>query len=124
MLSNAGEAMEGIKNPTIALRVRRLKQAIRISVEDNGQGIVKSHLSEIFKPFFTTKIQGSGLGLNIVQKIVARIGGNIDIASDKGKGTRVVIDIPCGKVGIGGGIGGNTGGIIGGSMGGGEGGGQ
>jgi signal transduction histidine kinase len=78
----------------ITVWVDNREGGIRIIIEDNGQGIPGSHIAEIFKPFFTTKPQGSGLGLSIVQKILARMGGAITIESQPGVGTTVILQLP------------------------------
>lgn len=69
---------------------------LRLSVEDNGQGMDEAVLSRVFDPFFTTKPTGSGtgLGLPVIQGIVARQGGQIEICSRLGHGTKVTIYFP------------------------------
>ena len=51
----------------------------RISVSDNGPGIPSADLPKIFRPFYTTKAQGTGLGLAVVQKIVVQHGGTVEV---------------------------------------------
>lgn len=69
----------------------------RIEVEDTGQGILPAHLPRIFEPFFSTKEvgQGSGLGLSVSYGTVKALGGDIDIASTPGQGTKVLVTLPC-----------------------------
>jgi two-component system NtrC family sensor kinase len=67
---------------------------VELTFTDTGPGIPPDHLSKIFDPFFTTKERGTGLGLSVVYGIVERHGGTIDIQSEMGKGTRVVVRIP------------------------------
>ena len=62
----------------------------------NGCGIPEEKLNDVFKPFFTTKQHGTGLGLVIVKKMLARMQGTIEIASRKDEGTTVEIAIPSG----------------------------
>ncbi|HLB24924.1 MAG TPA: ATP-binding protein [Nitrospirota bacterium] len=69
---------------------------VRISVEDDGEGIVHENLDRIFYPFFSTKEGGSGLGLAIVYRVVEEHGGRINVESDPGKGARFVITLPVG----------------------------
>ncbi len=97
IMSNAFDALEDVEEPRIIINVRKEAKKIRIQVEDNGHGIPESQQKDIFKPFFTTKVQGSGLGLNIVQKILSRMGGTIKIDSKRGSGSTATIDIPEGK---------------------------
>ena len=62
--------------------------------EDTGLGIGTDELSQIFNPFFTTKDSGTGLGLPITHKVITEHGGQIDVESKKGLGTRFTIQLP------------------------------
>jgi signal transduction histidine kinase len=64
---------------------------VKISVSDNGIGIEKKDLKNIFDPYYSTKEQGFGLGLSLIQTIVHKHRGKIRVSSEKGKGTDVVI---------------------------------
>ena len=78
----------------ITLKSRNWKEkGVVISVKDNGKGIEKSHLKQIFNPFFSTKGQGegTGLGLSISYGLVRRYGGNITAESELGKGSEFSI---------------------------------
>ena len=68
--------------------------AVRITVADQGKGITPENLPNIFRPFFTTKGHGTGLGLSLARRIVEAHGGRIEVASEVGKGTRFLIDLP------------------------------
>jgi PAS domain S-box-containing protein len=65
-----------------------------LSVQDTGSGIPEDVKARIFDPFFTTKELGSGLGLAVVQQIVANHGGKIDVCSKPGDGTRFDVWLP------------------------------
>ena len=65
-----------------------------IKISDTGKGIKPEDLSSIFNPFFTTKPQGSGLGLSIVYRIVTEHGGEIKVESDIGQGTTFRVLLP------------------------------
>lgn len=65
-----------------------------VNIEDNGTGIPPEILEKIFNPNFSTKTEGSGLGLPIVKRILNDINGTIEIKSEFGKGTIVMIAIP------------------------------
>lgn len=68
---------------------------IRISIEDNGCGIAREHLANIFEPFFSTKgNKGTGLGLSVAWGIIDEHGGKIDVESEQGKGTIFSIILP------------------------------
>ena len=63
-------------------------------LSDTGHGISAEQIGRIFEPYYTTKSNGSGLGLMIVQRIVRDHGGMIDVESDVGRGTTVRIKLP------------------------------
>jgi len=67
---------------------------IRITIEDHGCGISRENLARIFDPYFTTKSQGSGLGLASVYSIVKRHGGTVGISSTLGVGSSFDIHLP------------------------------
>lgn len=64
-----------------------------ISVSDNGQGIPPSVRDDIFKPFFTTKAQGSGIGLSLCRQIILQHDGMLSVESQEGKGTTFTIKL-------------------------------
>ncbi len=73
-----------------------LKQGdyVKISFEDSGCGIEKKDLARVFDPYFTTRPEGTGLGLSTTHAIVARHGGYVHIASVLGQGTTVTVILP------------------------------
>ncbi len=77
-------------------------QYVKISVNDTGEGMDKNTLEHIWEPFFTTKKPelGTGLGLSVVHDIISEHEGLIDIKSEIGKGTTVVIYLPKQKIDI------------------------
>ncbi|MGX9463015.1 sensor histidine kinase [Shewanella sp. A14] len=66
---------------------------VKIEVEDEGMGITKEDLSRIFDPFYTTRKDGTGLGLSLSYGIIKRLGGTIDVNSIVGKGTIFTIGL-------------------------------
>ena len=66
-----------------------------ISVRDNGEGISEENIEKIFEPFYTTKGNGTGLGMAVVQAVIKGHKGNVEIQSEVGKGTVVSVHIPC-----------------------------
>lgn len=66
----------------------------RITFSDSGQGIEPHVLPRIFEPFFTTKPDGSGLGLAITRKIIEGHGGTLEVESQPGQGTTVIVCLP------------------------------
>ncbi len=65
-----------------------------ITVADNGRGIAPEHLPNIFRPFYTTKGNGTGLGLSLARRIVEEHHGRIEATSSVGKGTTFVVTLP------------------------------
>jgi len=80
LVENAVEAVEGQENPRVELSVTSEAERIRIGVKDNGCGIKQKDLRKIFVPLFTTKAKRKGLGLSIALKLVAQMGGRLEIA--------------------------------------------
>ncbi|HZK10928.1 MAG TPA: ATP-binding protein [Atribacterota bacterium] len=68
--------------------------AIKLMIEDSGIGIPEKDFTQIFDPFFSTKDEGSGLGLSIVYKLVEAHQGEIKVESQEGEGTKFVIFLP------------------------------
>ncbi len=66
---------------------------LQIITEDTGEGIPRENIDKLFDPFFSTKKKGTGLGLAIVKSIIEGHGGEIEVESDIGKGTRFTITI-------------------------------
>jgi signal transduction histidine kinase len=70
---------------------------VQIEIRDTGVGIPEEHLQHIFDPFFTSKDEGSGLGLAVSHQIVQEHGGFVNVESTVGKGTTFFVHIPVGK---------------------------
>jgi PAS domain S-box-containing protein len=67
---------------------------VKITIQDEGIGIPREHLSRIFDPFFTTKQKGSGLGLSISYSLISDHGGYLTVESELGKGSRFFFYLP------------------------------
>jgi len=93
LLNNAAEAM-GEGEITVATRVLAENSAVEILIRDQGPGIPREDFPKIFKPYFTTKEGGHGLGLAICYNIIKAHGGLIEVDSDLGKGTVFIIRLP------------------------------
>ena len=65
-----------------------------VSFQDSGKGISRENMGNLFQPFFTTRKMGTGLGLLIVRRIIREHGGEIDIESREGRGTKVSLFLP------------------------------
>lgn len=92
LIKNALEAMEGGGKLYVTTAMNR--DYVLLSVEDTGVGIPMDIRDKIFSPFFSTKGKGSGLGLAQTHKIIDEIGGEVDLASRVGVGTKVTLHLP------------------------------
>ena len=96
IVRNAVDAVE--TEGQIKITVRNLSgdyPSVSVEVKDNGCGIEEADMPHLYNPFFTRKKYGTGLGLSQVVKIVELHHGAINIVSEKGKGTKVSITLPC-----------------------------
>jgi signal transduction histidine kinase len=97
LLRNAIEACRGASRaPVVVVRgeIDRAQHVTRIVVEDNGPGIDPAAREQVFRPFFTSKRDGTGLGLALVQKIVVFHNGRISIGSSSLGGASVQVTLP------------------------------
>lgn len=94
LLSNAIDAIEGAG--TITIRTGQEDAMFFIAIADTGKGIGAAERERIFEPFYTTKPvgQGTGLGLSISYGIVQRHRGSIEVRSEEGRGTEMIVKIP------------------------------
>jgi len=96
LIYNAVDALEAVdKDKKIIVTTKQHKENIEIIFFDNGCGIENNLIKNIFKPFYTTKTKGMGLGLSNVERIVALHKGKISINSEKNKFTEFKIILPC-----------------------------
>jgi len=89
---NAIQAMENGGN--ISVNIAEERENYRVEIQDTGAGIREENLKKIFSPFFTTREEGSGLGLSIVKNIIEGHNGKIWIESEAGVGTKVFVTLP------------------------------
>jgi len=92
IVRNAMDAMP--KGGTLTVSLASRGDRIEISFKDTGCGIASDQIAKVFAPFFTTKPNGSGLGLVIVQRTLNAHGGSVRIQSDEGSGTEVILELP------------------------------
>jgi signal transduction histidine kinase len=93
LVRNAREAMPGGGKLRVEVGPGGPGQ-LRMSIADTGAGIPPEHLGKIFDPFFSTKEKGTGLGLALVQQILAEHGGRIEVHSPRGAGTVFTLTLP------------------------------
>lgn len=92
LVKNAIEVMK--KGGTITIELKDVHNKIQVSVQDEGIGIPEENLSKLFTPFFTTKEQGTGLGLCLVKKVVDEHQGKIVVKSTVGVGSTFILEFP------------------------------
>jgi signal transduction histidine kinase len=92
LLKNAMQALEDSENRQIQLKAfHNEKNNVFISIKDNGPGIDEDAQSKIFIPFYTTKKNGSGIGLSLSKQIMRQHLGNISVKSKIDEGTEFVL---------------------------------
>ena len=94
LLSNSNESIDNEGVITIVTAIENDK--IIVKIIDTGEGISPDDLKKVTDPFFTTKApgKGTGLGLSIVYNIIKEHQGQLEITSELGKGTTVIIELP------------------------------
>ncbi len=99
LVRNAVESQEGIHDappPEVSLKVHG--KLVRITIMDNGKGLPEGNKEDLFNPFFTTKIKGSGVGLALSRQSIEAVGGSMKIedwsSEDSRTGVRVTIELP------------------------------
>jgi two-component system sensor histidine kinase HydH len=92
LMLNAIQAIDGPGSVSITVEARDRMAAVQ--VEDTGPGIPAETLKNIFRPFFTTKGHGTGLGLSLAKRIVEDHGGTIEVASMPGHGCTFSVILP------------------------------
>ncbi|HBX43608.1 MAG TPA: histidine kinase, partial [Deltaproteobacteria bacterium] len=92
LLTNAVEAMPDGGDLTV--RISSMGGEARITVEDTGTGVGESDRQQLFRPFFTTRERGVGMGLAICRRIMEENGGSIAVETETGKGSRFTVKMP------------------------------
>ncbi|MFY0591929.1 sensor histidine kinase [Roseivirga sp.] len=85
LIKNATDALKGIEKPQLQVSLTQEAETINITVEDNGPGVPEHALQEIFVPFYTTKAEGSGIGLTLSRNIVRAHGGTLTYSRESGR---------------------------------------
>jgi two-component system CheB/CheR fusion protein len=92
LIKNAGEAMPD--GGTLTFRARHEGEMLRIELDDTGCGISPENQERLFHEVFTVKDRGYGLGLHIVNTIIQRHGGSVEVESKVGEGTTFILHLP------------------------------
>lgn len=92
LLKNAADATQDMAKPQVTVSARLSRGGrLRIEVSDNGPGVPDKLITHIFTPFFTTKINGGGIGLAMVRQLVHGNGGTVRYAKSLGGGARFIL---------------------------------
>jgi C4-dicarboxylate-specific signal transduction histidine kinase len=95
LVVNAIEAMHSVQSRNLIIKSRTSKpNAVHVSIEDTGTGIDRSNLDRVFKPLFTTKDQGMGMGLSICHSIIERHDGQISVSVGSRGGSIFHFELP------------------------------
>ncbi|HEY5868623.1 MAG TPA: HAMP domain-containing sensor histidine kinase, partial [Candidatus Tectomicrobia bacterium] len=78
----------------LTLQGRRRRTTVELDVGDSGDGIPPDQQAHLFEPLYTTKEEGTGLGLYIVQEVVVAHGGQVTVQSVPGQGSTFTITLP------------------------------
>jgi signal transduction histidine kinase len=92
VLINAQQAIE--KNGQIMIRTSRDGATVRVEITDTGPGMPPETLQQLFRPYYSTKESGTGLGLATTRRIIEKHNGTIEVHSEAGHGTSVIIRLP------------------------------
>lgn len=92
LLKNAREACRNCPEPEIIVHANKQKERIIFTIKDNGEGILPEVRERIFVPFFTTKPNGSGIGLSLCRQIITLHDGSILVHSEPGSGSEFVLE--------------------------------
>jgi two-component system, sensor histidine kinase FlrB len=92
LINNAIQACD--RDPEILLTAINDNNHLRISISDNGRGMSPEVQEKILQPFYTTRAQGTGLGLAVVHAVAKLHGGSVSIASAEGVGSCITINLP------------------------------
>jgi len=78
----------------VRVEAKRVGKEVRVAIVDDGHGVPEHLIGRIFDPFVTTKQKGTGLGLATCHAIVTEHGGRIDVETEAGKGTKMIVTLP------------------------------
>ena len=92
LLRNAVQAMG--PGGTLTVSAARDGERVRLAIADTGPGIAAAQREDIFRPFFTTRARGTGLGLTVARGLVTAMGGELSLARDVGRGATFVVALP------------------------------
>ena len=96
VIANAVQAMP--HGGRLSVRTLSAADGVTVVFSDTGEGIAPQNLAKVFDPMFTTKLRGIGLGLTVVRRTVEQHGGQVELKSQLGRGTSVIVTLPLAPV--------------------------
>ncbi len=94
LMQNSIDAMPNGGKLILSAMLDAERKCVQIVIRDTGDGISQADMPRLFEPFFTTKARGAGLGLAVVRKIVDAQDGEVEVRSEAGVGTEVILTLP------------------------------
>ena len=94
MIKNSVEALDNQNKPLININYEIIDNNFKIIIKDNGSGISEEDLKRIKEPFYTTKKNGTGLGVSLSQEIIEAHNGKLEYISQYGVGTKTIVTLP------------------------------
>lgn len=94
LMRNAVESVSGTPDPAIRLAYGQREEWLAIEISDNGHGVSESLRERVFVPFFTTKVGGSGVGLNLTRQIALSHGGRLELRPNQPHGATFALLLP------------------------------
>ena len=97
VLRNALESLPPTGGRVCLVTTHISARSVRVEITDTGRGMSEQELARAFDDFFTTKQQGTGLGLSVVRRLTADLHGSLRVTSEPGRGTTFTLDFPTGN---------------------------
>lgn len=94
LMTNAAQALDGRRDGRLSIKVMAERGQAVVAVADNGPGMDAATLAQVFDPFFTTRAEGTGLGLSLSRTLAEGAGGTLELASAPGQGTTARLAFP------------------------------
>ena len=94
LIKNSLSAVAEINHRQLKIEIASKEKFVVVTISDNGKGIPANVIDKVFIPFFTTRENGSGIGLTLSRQIMHRHGGTIEVKSKEGEGTAFTLRLP------------------------------
>jgi two-component system sensor histidine kinase HydH len=93
LVRNGIESIDGKQGQVVLTAAPAGTGGVRITVSDTGRGMSEQELARAFDDFYTTKRDGTGLGLSVVRRLTSDLGARLQVQSQPGRGTTVILDL-------------------------------